>query len=448
MGSAGTTIHAPPAPEIPMTWTRSFLDRYLRVPSVAAQGTGIRESVALLLDTFRELGFDARVIETAGNPLVFAEKKTSGARKTLLVYNHYDVQPAEPLDEWLSPPWEPTEREGKLFARGAADNKANLAVRLAAARALGDRLPLNLKFTVEGEEEIGSPSLPAFANVHRELLAADACLWETGGRDEHGRPDIICGVKGILHAEAVARGPARDLHSSVGVAVPSPAWNLVHAVAALRDRNGGVTLPGFHDRVRPPDASDRDALRALPYDEAARKEYYGIDGFLAGLTGEALKEALIFRPTVNINGLLGGYQGKGSKTVLPKEARLKFDVRLVPDQDPAEIERLLREHFRRFGVELADVHGYPPARTPVDAPVVRAAFDSAREAWGQEPCTTPLMAASGPMYVYRRLMPCVSFGMGHPQANVHAPNENVFIRDLEAGERHFTRFVQRFAEWA
>ncbi|MEK7468029.1 MAG: M20/M25/M40 family metallo-hydrolase [Planctomycetota bacterium] len=428
-----------------MSWARAFLDCYLRIPSVSAQGTGIREAVALLLETFRELGCDARVIETARNPVVFAEKKAAGAKKTLLIYNHYDVQPPEPFEEWVSPPWVPAERDGKLYARGVADNKANLAVRLGAVKALGDRLPVNLKFTVEGEEEIGSPSLAGFVAKNRDLVAADACLWETGGKDEQGRPDIICGVKGILHAEAVAKGPSRDLHSSVGVAVPSSAWRLVHALSGLRAPDGIVTLPGFYDKVRRADAADREALRAMPYDEEARKKLYGIDGFLGGLSGEDLKEALVFKPTININGLKGGYQGEGSKTVLPKEASVKFDVRLVPDQDPKEVEAALRRYLATFAVELVDVHGYPPARTPVDAPVVRAAVDSARDAYGKEPWILPLMPASGPMYVYRALMPCVSFGAGHPGASIHSPNENVVLADLGPAERHASRFIELFA---
>ncbi|MCE9584179.1 MAG: M20/M25/M40 family metallo-hydrolase [Planctomycetes bacterium] len=428
-----------------MSWTRHFLDRYLRIPSVSAQGTGMREAVALLVETFRELGCEARVIETSGNPVVFAEKKTPGAAKTLLVYNHYDVQPPEPFDEWISPPWVPTERDGKLFARGVADNKANLAVRLGALKSLGDRLPVNLKFTVEGEEEVGSPSLEGFVAKNRALLAADACLWETGGKDEQGRPDIICGVKGILHAEAVAKGPSRDLHSSVGVAVPSPAWSLVHALAGLRAPDGVVTLPGFYDKVRRADAADREALRAMPYDEEARKKLYGIKEFVGGVSGEDLKEALVFKPTININGLMGGYQGKGSKTVLPKEARAKFDVRLVPDQDPVEVEAALRKYLAMFGVELVEVHGYPPARTPVDSAVVKAAVESAREAYGKEPWILPLMPASGPMYVYRALMPCVSFGAGWPGANIHAPNESVQVADLAPAQEHVRRFLQNLA---
>ncbi|MCC6739763.1 MAG: M20/M25/M40 family metallo-hydrolase [Planctomycetia bacterium] len=428
-----------------MSWARDFLERYLRIPSVSAQGTGVREAVGLLLETFWELGCEARVIETAGNPVVYAEKKTSGASKTLLVYNHYDVQPPEPFEEWISPPWVPTERGGRLYARGVADNKANLAVRLGALKALGDGLPVNLKFTVEGEEEVGSPSLAGFVEKNRSLLAADACLWETGGKDEQGRPDIICGVKGILHAEAVFRGPARDLHSSVGVAVPSPAWNLAHALAGLRAPDGVVTLPHFYDRARRPDEADLAALRAMPYDEEARKKLYGIEGFVGGLSGEDLKEALVFKPTININGLSGGYQGPGSKTVLPKEVRVKFDVRMVPDQEPAEVEAALRAYLARFGAELVDVHGYPPARTPVDSAVVKAAVDSAREAYGKEPWILPLMPASGPMYVYRALAPCVSFGSGHPGTNIHAPNENVIVADLDPAEAHFGAFLRRLS---
>ncbi|NUN48297.1 MAG: M20/M25/M40 family metallo-hydrolase [Candidatus Brocadiae bacterium] len=428
-----------------MSWTRSFLDRYLRIPSVSAQGTGIRDSVTLLLGVFTELGFDARVVETTGNPVVCAEKKTPGARKTLLVYNHYDVQPPDPLDEWRSPPWEPVERDGRLYARGVADNKANLAVRLGAVRDLGDRLPVNLKFTVEGEEEVGSPSLAGFVAAQRDWLQADGCLWETGGRDEHGTPDVICGVKGILHAEATCRGTARDLHSSVGVAVPSAAWTLVHALAGLRAPDGTVTLPGFYERVRRPGGADLAALDAMPYDEEKRREAYGIAGFLGGLCGPDLKEALVFRPTININGLTSGYQGKGSKTVLPKSASVKFDVRLVPDMDPAEIREKLRAYFRPFGIELSDAHGYPPARTAVDDPLVRAAAEAAREAWGRDPFLLPLMPASGPMYLYRALMPCVSFGTGDPASAIHAPNESVALSALDAGRAHVAAFLTRVA---
>lgn len=428
-----------------MQWCRSFLDRYLRIPSVAAQGTGIAGSVQLLVETFRELKLDVQVVETGGNPVVFAEKKTAGAKKTLLVYNHYDVQPAEPLDAWTSPPFEPAERNGRLYARGVADNKANLAVRLAAVREMGEGLPVNVKFTVEGEEEIGSPSLAGFAKANRERIAADACLWETGGKDERGAPEVICGVKGILHCEVVARGASKDLHSSLGVAVPSPAWRLVHALAGLRAPSGVVTIPGFYDRVRNPDEADREVLRAMPYDEEKRKAQYGIKEFMRGLKGEELKAALVFAPTININGLSGGYQGKGSKTVLPREASAKFDVRLVPEMEPGEVLESLKEHFKEWDVEIVDAHGYPPARTPVDAPVVKAAVEAGRVAYGKEPYVLPLMPASGPMSVYRELMPCVSFGTGNPEANIHAPDESVVVADLEPGVRHVAEFFKRLA---
>jgi acetylornithine deacetylase/succinyl-diaminopimelate desuccinylase-like protein len=426
-----------------MTWTRSFLDRYLRIPSVSAQGTGIHEAVQLLLETFRELGLESRILETERNPVVFAEKKVPGATKTLLVYNHYDVQPAEPLDEWLSPPFEPTLRDGKLFARGTSDNKGNLAVRLGALR--GAAPPVNLKFTVEGEEEVGSPSLPGFVARHKDLLTADACLWESGSKDERGAPDVTCGVKGILHVEVVAKGPSKDLHSSVGVVVPNPGWRLAHALAGLRAVDGRVTLPGFHDKVRKPDAADKAALRSMPYGESERKKYFGIPDFLRGLTGEALKEALIFEPTININGLTSGYQGKGSKTVLPKVASAKLDCRLVPEMHPDEVLAQLRGYFAKFDIEVHDGHGYPPARTPVDAAVVKAAIESGRETYGMEPVVMPLMPASGPMYLYRGLMPVVSFGAGAFGSNIHAPNEFIVERDLEKGSAHFSAFLFRWA---
>ncbi|HWQ13666.1 MAG TPA: M20/M25/M40 family metallo-hydrolase [Roseiflexaceae bacterium] len=432
----------------------------LRQPSIAAQGVGIEETAALVAARLERLGAEVRLlrVEPHGAPVVFGS--IGSGPRTLLIYDHYDVQPPEPLELWHSPPFEPTLRDGgahgpTLHARGAADNKGNTMLRIQAVEtwlATQGALPIRINFMVEGEEEIGSAHLEAWCRQHADLLRADGCLWETGGKNALEQPTIMCGAKGICYVELVARGAAYDLHSANATVVPNPAWRLTWALATLKGPDERIRIPGFYDRVRPPSAADLQALERIPDDDEALLADYKIPQFLGGVRGVERQKVHMFSPTCTICGLVSGYTGQGSKTVLPSEARAKVDFRLVPDQDPHEIARLLRAHLdaQGFGdIEIVPFSQEHPARSDVDSPVVRAMARAIRETYGQEAVVYPTMAGTGPMYPV-----CTQFGTpvasgagtGYQGTQVHAPNENIRMEDYWAAMRCMGAFIRAFAE--
>ena len=421
-----------------------------RQPSVAAQGHGMAEMAALCEKMLRGIGAEARQIATAGYPVVYGE--IGAGERTLSFYDHYDVQPPDPLELWESPPFEPSIRDGTFYARGVADNKGNLVARIAAAdayiRAFGE-LPLRLKFIFEGEEEIGSPHMHAFAEAHAETIAADACIWEAGYCDTRGRRQFSLGLKGILYIELRARCATVDLHSSWAAIVPSATWHLQRALTALKDNEEHILIHDFYARCIPPTEADMAALRALEFDEEGRRALYGLPQFVNGLSGDALLAQLSFQPTCNIAGIWSGYSGPGLKTVLPHEAACKIDFRLVPDQDPLELFAKLRETLDAAGFEdieaklLAAEH---PARTPIDHPFAQLVVEAARETYRHEPVVTPLSPGSGPMYPLCQMLgiPAVSLGVGNEDSRNHAPNENIHLRDFWLGIEHIAAIMGRF----
>jgi len=324
------------------------LQRLVRQPSIAAQSLGMAETADIVKDLLADLGLDPRLVDTRGGfPVVYGELQGTSSRM-LSFYDHYDVQPADPLDQWKSDPWAGEIRDGRIWARGVSDNKGNIAARVAAIDAwqkVRGELPLSVKFIIEGEEEIGSPHLYNFAEDHPELCRADACIWEFGGRDIDGKPQIHLGLKGICYVELRAKGARLDWHSSVATSVPNPAWRLVWALASLKDENERILIPGFYDDVVPPTAEEIQALENLPNTEAERLEDLGIDRFLAALTSLELHKRDYFQPTCTISGLLSGYTGAGSKTVLPSTAMAKVDMRLCANQDPYKVYQSLRRYL-------------------------------------------------------------------------------------------------------
>ncbi len=430
------------------------LARLVRQPSIAAQGVGLEECARLVAEMLGEAGARVRVYRLPGAaPLVYGEFP-GRSRKTLLVYEHYDVQPVEPLEEWESDPFEPEVRDGRIFGRGVADTKGNLVARLCAVRAyrqVRGELPVTVKFLVEGEEEIGSPNLRRYADAYPDLFRADGCLWESGGKDHQDVPNLYLGVKGICYVELVARGANRDLHSSMATIVPNPAWRLVWALRTLKDENERVLVDGFYDAVEEPSPQEEEWLRriAAGRDDAALLRDLGLDRFLLDLSGVELLKRHLYQPTCTICGLVAGYGGEGSKTVLPKVARAKIDFRLVPRQRAEDVLHKLRAHLARHG--FADLEVIPmgledPARTPPDSEIVRAVAAAAREVYGKEPVIYPMMAATGPMDVVcaRFGTPAVGTGVGYPGTNVHAPNENIRIRDYLEGIKHVALVLERF----
>ena len=435
--------------------TREYIDELkalVRLPTVSAHGTAIDETAKIVLARTKRAGIAAEALRVDGGPPTIVGQTGSGER-TLLVYDHYDVQPPDPLDEWATPPFEPMETAGKLYGRGVSDNKGNLMARLQAIEAytatVGD-LPLRIRVLFEGEEEIGSEHLADFVRAHGDRLAADSCIWEAGYKDAAGRPTISLGLKGIAYFELRVRGAKSDVHSSQATIIPNPAWRLVWALSTLKDADDRITIDGLMDHVRTPSAEDIALLEKLPFDEAETKRIHGIDSFVRGLTGTSMKLKHFFEPTCTFCGLTSGYAGPGSKTVLPAVASAKLDFRLVPDLEPKLVRRLLRAHLDKRGfsdIEITPFHGERPSRWPNTTPVALSALAACRDTYGVDPVIYPVLVGSGPMsQVCDELrIPVVGFGAGNASSANHAPNENIAIADYVDHIRAFGRFIHAFA---
>ncbi len=413
-----------------------------RVPSVAAErGPAMAEAGELVLTLCRAAGVAAELVPMGGAPVVLGQAGAGG--RSLLIYNHYDVQPPDPLAAWVSPPFEPALRDGILYARGVADNKGNLAARLCAARAFRETfgaLPLRLVFALEGEEEVGSPHLAGFAQAHADLLRSlDGCIWESGYKDEADRPVVTLGLKGVLAVELHVRTASSDAHSGNGGLYPNAVWRLVEALNTLRTPDGRVTVDGFGDALRPPTAAEEAMLAAIPCDAAVVQRSLGMAGFLGGLTGTAALRRLMFEPTCTINGIWGGYTGPGSKTVIPCQAGAKLDFRLAPDQTPALTLHLVRAHLARRGftdVQVTESEaGLMPTRTDPSAAIVRAAIAAMTDLYASPPVVHPSSAGSGPMYQLCQAygIPAVNIGVGWAGSRVHAANECIRVADFIEG---------------
>jgi acetylornithine deacetylase/succinyl-diaminopimelate desuccinylase-like protein len=421
----------------------SILKDFVRLPSVSAQGPKAKpiiQSANFVKHLFKNAGFNVLSDTIKDNSIIYAEYPVYPTKPTLLFYNHYDVQPPDPLDEWMTAPFSPTIRQGKLFGRGVADNKGDLIARFSAVKSLIDKhnLSVNIKFLIDGAEEIGSPGLSDFIHKYRSKLSADLCIWEFGRRNKEGCPELSLGVKGILYLELATCGANQDLHSSRGIIIPNPAWRLIWALSSLKNEHEQILIKGFYANCLKPTRTEMDILRPILLDEKATKQETGIKKFLLDLSGRALRKRYFYEPALNINGLTSGYQGKGHKTILPKQASAKIDFRLVPDQKPDDIIKKLRRHLDKQGfsdVKIMSSHGYPPAKTSIKSAVVKkylALFNNAsRKVFGKEFITEPLSPASGPMYLFTDWLkiPCFSLGIAHHGSNIHAPNENIFLSD-------------------
>lgn len=424
-----------------------------RQPSVAAQNIGIRETAQMVTQLMSEIGVRPELFATDGAPVVYGV--AGSGRRTLLIYNHYDVQPPEPLDEWQSPPFAAEVRDGKLYARGAADNKGNLVARLCAVEAwlkTRGNLPLALKFVVEGEEEVSSAHLHQFVRQHRELVQADGCLWEAGGKDIQENPGLYMGAKGILYVELEARGANRDLHSSQATIVPNPAWRLVWALGTFKDRGEQILIDGFYADVVEPTAEEVEYLRRLAAarDDDLRRRDLGIDQFLLGVTGLQLVKRNLYQPTCTICAIVSGYTGPGSKTVLPARATAKIDFRLVPNQRPDDIFEKVKHHLAQHGfadIQATVLGAEHPARTPVDSPLAKVVIQTTKEIYGREPMVSPLMAATGPMHELTAQfgIPTVGTGCSYAHSNGHAPNENIRLDDFMQHIKHVALILEQFA---
>jgi acetylornithine deacetylase/succinyl-diaminopimelate desuccinylase-like protein len=423
-------------------------------PSIAAQNLGMEPCAKLVAAMLERRGFRTELAPTGGPPVVLGER-AGRTDRTLLIYNHYDVQPPEPLELWTSPPFEPTRRGGKLFGRGVSDDKGHLVARLLAIDALlaqGGELPCRIKFIVEGEEEVGSVHLPEFIHRNRERLAGDACLWEFGSLDEQGTPLQYAGLRGICYVELSVRTAKLDVHSGLGGSIfPNAAWRLTWALASLKGPDERIRIPGYYDAVRQPSARDRELMRALPDHSGALRERYGVERFLRGLSGgEELRVAEVFEPTCTICGLDSGYQGAGSKTVLPAFASAKVDFRLVPDQTIEGVLKSLRAHLDAGGftdVEIQFLGGGPAGRTDPDDPFIALVSKTAEPVYGRPMQIVPMVGGSGPNAAFIRELgvPVATAGLGYPDTRAHAPDENIVIEHYRAHARHVARLVDAFA---
>ena len=321
------------------------LVKLVKQPSVSAKKEGMQKCAEMVEKMLQEAGFSTRLIpEKEGNPVVYGELKSKNSKKTLLFYDHYDVQPPEPLEEWKFGAFSGKIYRGRIYGRGASDNKGNIVSRMKTVEAflktIGD-VPVNVKFVVEGEEEIGSPHLAPVVKQHKALFSNDATIWEFGGTNFEGRPQIYLGLKGVLSVELRAKGASRDVHSANAPLVPNPAWRLVWALNTIKNAEDEILIEGFYDNVEPPSEKELQLLDDIPLEEEKVKSTLGMKEFLHKKTGTEAKKSLLCSPTCTINGFLTGYTGSGSKTVLPKEAMVKLDFRLVPTQMPDEIFKKL-----------------------------------------------------------------------------------------------------------
>ena len=428
---------------------RGELFDYLRIPSVSARSEhdgDTARAAEWTAASLRAAGLEATVHETAGHPVVVGEwRGAPEGAETVLVYGHYDVQPAEPLDLWTSPPFEPAVREGKLYARGSVDDKGQLYLHVKALEAhltVRGSLPVNVIVLAEGEEEVGSDNLEAFIAQHLELLKCDAVVISDSSMFAPGLPSILSSLRGLAYFEITAQGPSGDLHSgSYGGAVVNPAMALARVLATLHDADGHIMIPGFYDSVREWPAAIRTQMRGLPFDDAHFLAEVGATA-LGGEKGYTTLERIWTRPTCEINGLLSGYTGEGAKTVLPAKAMAKVSCRLVPDQDPREIERLMAAHVARVAppgvtVTVEHLHGGRPWRAELKGPLFDAARRALAAAFGREPVVTGEGGSIPVVGDFERHLkvPVLLMGFGLPGENAHAPDEWMSVENFRKGMR-------------
>lgn len=418
------------------------LIQLLRQPSISAQNVGVAECAELVRGFFAAAGLETRLLPTAVHPMVFASYFVDDALPTVLIYGHYDVQPPDPLDAWISPPFEPEIRNGRLYARGAGDNKGQFFAQLAGIRAwleTTESLPVNVKFLIEGEEETGSPHLDQLVADYGDLLAADLVYTSDGPVIDDDVPIVVYGVRGLVYVELTAQGANQDLHSgNWGGVAPNPAWTLVRLLNSMLDADNNVTIPGFLDDVQPVSPLMRQAMDSIPHDEAATLASIGIET-LPPPVDASFFERLMARPTMNVAGFSSGYSGPGSKTVLPSRATVKLDMRLVPNQDPDDIFEKVKAYVVAVAPEVTVTRmgSMRPSVTPLDSPFAEPVRRAVERGFGRRPVDVPLLGGSLPDAAWTRTLGLPSFLVpyaNHDEAN-HGPNENIVVERFHAGVR-------------
>ena len=427
--------------------------KLVRIPSVAAKGEGLSETADLVEKMLQDAGLETKQYEITGGAPVVTGWLDVGAKRTLLFYDHYDVQPAEPFDLWDSPPFEPEIRDSRLWGRGVADNKGDATSRIWALKAFketGTDLPVNIKFVLEGEEEIGSLHLPEYIDKNKDFLKASGGIWEFGGANINGIQEAWLGLKGIFFVELEVVRLSRDIHSSLACKLPSAAFRLVWALNSLKDMDSKILIEGFYDGIKPLTKAELQALEKIDLNEEKLKKEYAVDKYLNGLTGLELKKAYYGEPTCNICGISTGYQGKGSMTVLPAKASVKIDFRLVEGMHPDDIHRKLRKHLDDRGftdIKVVYFEGYPAAKTPVDHPFVKIVNAANKKIFGHDLVVHPTSPGSGPLYLFSEHVPMVSVGCSDFLGKAHSPNESISIENFRKVQHRVVAIMDEMSRW-
>ena len=436
------------------------LFRFLRIPSVSSlqdHKPDMIRAAGFLSSLLLENGADkAEVMETSGHPVVYAEKIIDPALPAVLVYGHYDVQPVDPVDQWKSPPFEPEIRDGKIYARGADDNKGQLFMHLKAFELMmkTGTLPCNIKFMIEGEEEVGSPNLGKFCRDHREMLACDVILVSDTSMVASDVPSITVGLRGLSYLQVEVTGPNRDLHSGLyGGAVTNPAIALCRMIASLLDENNRITIPGFYDDVVETDVEERGELARRPFNPDEFKRSIGIDQE-TGEKGYTTLERIGMRPSLDINGIWGGYTGEGAKTILPARACAKISMRLVPNQRSKKIDKLFEDYFMSIApdgvrVKVESLHGGEGYISPLDIPAYRAASRALEVTFGKKPIPVRSGGSIPVISVFEKELGVKSIllGFGLDTDAIHSPNENYPLQHFYKGIETIPLFFSFFKEF-
>jgi len=430
----------------------------LRIPSVSTDKKfkdDVLKAADFLKNKLNSLGVDkVEICETPGYPIVFAEKIVDEKLPTVLVYGHYDVQPADPYELWDSPPFEPEVRNGKIYARGACDDKGQMYMHIKALEVMQEagKLPCNIKFMLEGEEEVGSEHLADFVKDNKDKLGADVILISDTDIIDNDNPSITVGLRGLSYMQVEVTGPNRDLHSGMyGGTVANPINTLCEMIAALKDDKGRIMIPGFYDKVLELSQEEREEMNKAPHDDEKYKKELGVKA-LEGEDGYTTLERIGIRPTLDVNGIWGGYTGEGAKTVLPSKAYAKISMRLVPNQNHKEIDKLFADYFKSLAPESVEVkvsshHGGQPAVVPTSSTEIEAAKQAFTEAWGKEPVLTREGGSIPIVELFQKelKLESVLMGFGLGEDAIHSPNESYGIYNYLKGIETITLFYKHYA---
>jgi len=434
----------------------SDLQKLIRQPSVSAKNEGIEECSKLVKKMLINAGIKSELLRLKKDvaPIVYGEiKSKQNPNKTLLFYNHYDVQPAEPLELWDYSPFSGKIKGNKIFGRGSSDDKGELVTRIKAVEAylkVKKDVPCNIKFLIEGEEETGSAHIDDYLKKYKKKFSCDGVIWEFGYVDSKNRPIVGLGMKGLLFVELSIKESIRDAHSSLAVLIKNPAWRLIDALKTIRDSDGNILIKDWYKEIKPLSKKDLAIIKKEPFDEKFFKKEFGIKSFVGNRRGLEAKKALVGGPTCNISGFVSGYTGEGAKTVLPSEALVKIDFRLVPEMDPKKQVMRLKRHLKENGfsdINIKVYHGEAAARTDPSHYFVKNVKKAADESYGKSILNVS-NAGTGPMYSFLKHLkaPCISIGSTYMFARIHSPNEFTRIDLLNKTTKCICLVMEKFAK--